>query len=192
MTMPENGKRPAGIVAGSMVAITFGTVFVLVNSAALPTPWPVVVRVVGLVVAALLIVGLVLVVRAAPPATRAPASGYMDRRYWLIVALEAGALFGGLAVINGVLHRSAVSVAWVALVVGVHFFGLAWIWRMPLYHWLGAAMSVLGLAGFLIYAFGGAAASVGLVAGVGSGAALYVTVGAVLRRALLGRTSVAI
>lgn len=192
MTMPENGKRPAGIVVGSLVAITFGTVFVLANSAALPTPWPVVIRAVGLVVAALLVVGLALVVRATPTATQVPASEHMDRRYWLIVALEAGALFGGLAVINGVLHRSAVSVAWVALVVGVHFFGLAWIWRMPLYHWLGAAMSVLGLTGFLIYAFGGAPEIVGLVAGVGSGAALYATVGVALRQALRGRTPVAV
>ena len=191
MSMPESRERPAGIMVGSMVAIAFGTVFVLVNSAGLPAPWPLVIRAVGLVVAALLMVGLVLMVRGAPPAMQAPASDYMDRRYWLIVALEAGALFGGLAVVNGVLHRSAVSVAWVALVVGVHFFGLARIWRMPLYHWLGAAMTVLGLAGFLIYALGGTAAIVGLVAGVGSGAALYATVGAVLHDALRGWASVA-
>jgi uncharacterized membrane protein len=107
-----------------------------------------------------------------------------DSRSWLIVALEAGALFGGLVVINGVLHHSAVSVAWVALVVGVHFFGLARIWRMPLYHWLGAAMTILGLTGFLIDALGGTAAIVGLVAGVGSGMALYAAVGVALRDAL--------
>ena len=167
--MPESRKLPAGIVLGSMVAIAFGTVFVLVNSAGLPAPWPLVIRAVGLLVAALLIVGLVLVVRAAPPATQAPASDYMDRRYWLIVALEAGALFGGLAVVNG----------------------LAGIWRMPLYHWLGAAMTVLGLAGFLIYTLGGTAAIVGLVAGVGSDAALYAAVGVALRDALRCRASVA-
>jgi hypothetical protein len=191
MTMPDNGTRPAGIVIGSMIAITFGTVFVLVNCAGLAAPWPLVIRVVALLVAALLIVGLVLVVRKAPPATQAPAPGLVDRRYWLIVALEAGVLFGGLVVINGVLHHTAVSVAWVALVVGVHFFGLARIWRMPLYHWLGAAMTILGLTGFLIDALGGTAAMVGLVAGVGSGAALYAAVGVALRDALRGRTSTA-
>ena len=119
--------------------------------------------------------------------TPAAVSGFADHGYWLIVALEAGALFGGLAVINGVLHGQAVSVAWVALVVGVHFFGLARIWRMPLYYWLGAAMAILSLAGFLIYALGGSAAMVGLVAGVGSGAALYAAVGAAVGDALLGR-----
>jgi hypothetical protein len=57
---------------------------------------------------------------------------------------------------NGVLHRTAMSVAWVA-VVGVHFFGLAKIWHMRLYRWLAAAITVLGLAGFLIYTLGGRA-----------------------------------
>jgi hypothetical protein len=173
-----------------MVAITFATVFVLVNSAGLPAPWPLVIRAVGLLVAALLIVGLVLVVAKASPATQAPVSDFIDRRYWLIVALEVGALFGGLVVVNGVLHRTAVSVAWVALVVGVHFFGLAKIWHMPLYHLLGSAMTVLGLTGFLIYALGGSAAVVGLVAGVGSGTALYAAVGVAVGDALRGRTSV--
>lgn len=177
------------MVVGSAVALTFGTVFVLVNSGGLPTPWPLVIRAVGLVVAAVLIAALVLVVRSTPPA-RVPASGYPDRRFGLIVAGEAVALFGGLAVINGVLHRTAVAVAWVALVVGVHFFGLGWIWRMRLYHWLAAAMTALGLAGFLIYALGGTAGTIGLVSGVGSGAALYATVAAVLREVWRGRPPV--
>ena len=172
------------------MAITFGTVFVLVNSGGVSAPWPLVIRVIGLLVAALLVAGLVLVARRGSSVTPAPASGF-DHRYWLIVALEAGALFGGLAVINGDLHGKAVSVAWVALVVGVHFFGLARIWRMPLYYWLGAAVTILSLAGFLIYALGGSAAIVGLVSGVGSGTALYAAVGVVVGKALIGRTSVA-
>jgi len=154
-------------------------------------PWPLVIRVAGLLVAALLVAGLVLVVRRGSSVAPAPVSGFVDQRYWLIVALEAGALFGGLAVLNGVLHGKAVSVAWVTLIVGVHFFGLARIWRMPLYHWLGAAMAILSLAGFLIYALGGSAAMVGLVAGVGSGAVLYAAVGVAVGDALLGRTSAA-
>jgi len=191
VTTPKDRQRSAGFVAGSVVAITFGTVFVLANSGGVPAPWPLVIRAAGLLVAALLVVGLVLAARSGSSVTPAPVSGFADHRYWLIVALEAGALFGGLAVINGVLHDTAVSVAWVALVVGVHFFGLARIWRMPLYYWLGAAMAILSLAGFLIYALGGSAAMVGLVAGVGSGAVLYAAVGVTVGDALLGRTSVA-
>jgi hypothetical protein len=184
MTMTGTRKRPAGITVGSVVAITFGTVFVLVNSADLPRPWPVVIRVAGLGAAALLLAGLAFVARTSPPQPQSPESGALDRRYWFIVAAEAVALFGGLYVVNGVLHRAAVSVAWVAVVVGVHFFGLARIWRIPLYHWLGATMTILGLAGFLIYAAGGGAGMIGLVAGVGCGAALYAAVGVALRETL--------
>ncbi|MBY8871295.1 hypothetical protein K7640_05485 [Micromonospora sp. PLK6-60] len=182
MTAPGTRGRPSGLVVGSLVAISFGTVFILVNSGGLAAPWPLVLRVAGLLVAALLLVWLVRVARQAPPAgPAAEAAGFMDRRYWLVVALEAVALFGGLAVINGVLHRPAVAVAWVAVVVGVHFFGLAHIWRMPRYHWLGGVMTALGLAGFLAYALGATAPTIGLISGVGCGAALLTTVALALR-----------
>ncbi|MDG4802041.1 hypothetical protein [Micromonospora sp. WMMD980] len=182
MSTPGTRGRPSGLVIGSLVAISFGTVFVMVNSGGLPSPWPLVVRIAGLVVAALLLVSLFRVARQAPFAAQgSEAAGFMDRRYWIVVALEAVALFGGLAVINNVLDRPAVSVAWVAVVVGVHFFGLAAVWRMPRYHWLGAVMTALGLAGFLVHALGGDAAAVGLVSGVGCGAALFATVALALR-----------
>ncbi|SBT37137.1 hypothetical protein [Micromonospora auratinigra] len=182
MTAPGTRGRPSGLVVGSLVAISFGTVFILVNSGGLAAPWPLVLRVVGLLAAALLLVALFRVARQASPERPAPeAAGFMDRRYWLVVALEAIALFGGLAVINGVLHRPEVAVAWVAVVVGVHFFGLAHVWRMPRYHWLGAVMTALGVAGFLTYALGGGAAAVGLVSGVGCGVALFATVALALR-----------
>ena len=188
MVARRDRQGPPGFVVGSMVAVAFGTVFIMVNSGGLPHPWPLIVRVVGLLVAVLLVVGVVRAARTAPSEMRAPVTGFTHRGYWAIVALEAVALFGGLAVINGVLHRSAVSVAWVAFVVGVHFFGLAWIWRMPLFHGLGAAMTLLGVAGFLIYALGGSAAVVAVVAGVGSGVALYAAIAVALRAATRGGT----
>jgi hypothetical protein len=174
-------------VTGSLVAIAFGSVFVLVNSADSPSPWPLVIRALAAVVVALLAAGLVRVLRTTRPAPEIPASEYLHRRYWLVVILEAVALFGGLSVVNGVLDRAAVSVAWVALVVGVHFFALAAIWRTALYHWLGATMTALGVAGFVIYAVGGTAVAVDLVAGVGSGAALYGAVAVALRGVMRGQ-----
>lgn len=184
MTTRDTRPRPPGMVIGSVVAIAFGTVFVMVNSSDLRTPWPLAVRVAGLVVAVALLAALAVLVRSTEEA--APADTQDDRhsRFWLVVLLEAVALFGGLAVINGVLDRPSVAVAWVALVVGVHFLALAAIWRMPMYRWLGAAMTLLGLAGFLIDLAGGTRASVELVAGVGSGVALYAAVGIVVREAL--------
>jgi hypothetical protein len=186
VTRPGNGTRAGA--AGSMVAITFGAVFVLVNSAGLPGPWRLAIRLAGVLVAAVLVAGLLLAVGKAPAARQASVSGFADRRYWIVVAFEAVALFAGLFLLNEVLHRTAVAVAWVAVVVGVHFFPLARYWRIPLFHWLGAAMTVLGLAGFLIYAVGGTATTVALVAGVGSGAALYVAVGVALLRTLRSQT----
>jgi hypothetical protein len=189
VTAQKSRQRSTGLVNGSVIAITFGTVFVFVNSGSLATPWPLVVRTIGLIVAVTLLVGVVSVARMAPSGPSVSATGFVDRRYWLVVALEAGALFVGLAVINNLLHRSAVSVAWVALVVGVHFFGLARIWRMPPFHWLGGAMTALGLAGFMVYMFGASAAVVGLVAGIGSGTALYAAVAIAVADPLLGRAS---
>jgi hypothetical protein len=188
VTSPGNGSGFAE-AAGSMVAITFGAVFVLVNSAGLPGPWRLAIRLAGVLVAAVLVAGLLLALRRAPATRQAPVSGFADRRYWIVVALEAVALFAGLFVLNGVLHRPAVSVAWVATVVGVHFFPLARNWQIPLFHWLGAVMTLLGLAGFVIYAVGGTATAVALVAGVGSGAALYSAVGLALGRTLHRRSS---
>lgn len=177
------------MVAGSLIAIGFGTVFIMVNSGGLPAPWPLVIRTAGALVAATLLVLVLRAARTAPPVPAVTGEGFVDRRYRLIVLAEAVALFGGLYVINGLLQRPAVSVAWIAVVVGVHFFGLARIWRMPLYHWLGAAMTILGLAGFGMYALGASAAGVGLVAGVGSGAALYATVVSALSQGSGARAS---
>ena len=187
MTTPQGRQRPAGLVVGSTVALVFGTVFVFANSGGLDAPWPLVIRALAVLVALLLVAALVVTVHSGASATGESPGDPIDRRYWLIVALEGVALFGGLAVINGVLHRSAVAVAWVALVVGVHFFGLARIWHLPLFHWLGAVMTVLGLAGFLISALGGTAPTVALVAGVGSGAALYAAVAVAVAGALRGQ-----
>ncbi|WP_239174659.1 hypothetical protein [Actinoplanes cyaneus] len=90
-------------------------------------------------------------------------------------------MFGGLYLINQVFEMPGAAIAWVAVVIGVHFFALAWAWRMPMYHWLGAAMTLLGLAGFVAYALGASDGIVALIAGVGSGAALYGAVAAGIR-----------
>jgi hypothetical protein len=165
-------RRPDGLVIGSLVAISFGTVFVMVNSGGLVAPWPLVIRATGVVIAVALLIVLFGRARNGPPGPSA-GGGFQDRRYWLIVAAEAIALFGGLYVINTVLERPEIAIAWVAVVVGTHFFALAWAWGMPLFHWLGAAMTVLGLLGFVANAFGASPATVALIAGVGSGFCLY-------------------
>jgi hypothetical protein len=53
----------------------------------------------------------------------------------------------GLAVLNGPLDAPQAGVAWVSLVVGVHFFALAVAFAEPFFHRLGGAITVCGLAG---------------------------------------------
>jgi hypothetical protein len=171
----ENQAR-TGMVAGLLVGVVFGLVFIEVNSGGLPGPWPLVVRVAGAVVAAALLVGVVRVARKGRVEGEVPSGGFAGRRYWNIVGLEGLALFGGLVVINGVLGHGEYAVPWIALVVGVHFVALGRAWRIGLFGALGVVQALLGLAGFVLAATGAAVATVNLVAGVLSGVALYATV----------------
>ncbi|GAA4603504.1 hypothetical protein BJY16_004641 [Actinoplanes octamycinicus] len=181
MTETDDRRRLSGLMIGSLVALSMGTVFVVVNSAALPSPWRLVIRVAAVLVAVTLLALVIRAERAGAPSEEGDIQGFADRRYWYAVLFEVVALFGGLYVINGVLKKPEVAVAWVAVVVGLHFFPLAWAWRMPLYYGVGGAMAVLGVAGFVAYAAGASAATIGLIAGVGSGFALYIAVVAGLR-----------
>lgn len=178
--MAGSGSRPVGLVIGSLVAITFGLVFVEVNSGELPGGWPLGIRIGGAVVAVGLLVALGLTARRASAVPATDHKGFVDQRYWRIVGFEGIALLAGLVVINGVLGQPKVAVAWIAVVVGVHFVGLAKLWDMNLYLVLGMVMTVLGLAGFVLGAAGASAGSIGLVSGVLSGVALFVSVGVAL------------
>ncbi len=176
--------RLSGLVTGCLVATAFGLVFVIVNCAGLPRPWPVLVRVAGTAAAVVLLVATFRVARVATDPVAPGGPGFAGRGFSMIVAVEGLALFGGLAVLGRVLHHADLGVAWVAVVVGVHFFALARLWRMRMYHVLGAVMTALGVAGFVLAAAGVPAAMVAVVSGVGSGVALFATVGAALRAAV--------
>jgi hypothetical protein len=89
--------------------------------------------------------------------------GGFGGRYWLIVALEVAGIVTGSAVLRAVGLGSA-AVAWVSVVVGVHFLGLAALWRLCLYWLLGAAIALCGVAAIIAAAAG---AGHGWVAGIG-------------------------
>lgn len=154
---------------GRLIGAGFGLVFIEANAGALPSGVGVALRVVGL--AAFL--GLVFLGRRrgaqAAETGGQPTGTSFGGRYWLIVVAEVVAVAAGLAVINRVLHTPQATVGWLALVVGVHFYGLAVAWRRPSLRTLATGMSVCGALG-LVLAFSGApAAVVALVAGIAPG-----------------------
>jgi hypothetical protein len=102
--------------------------------------------------------------RGPRPAARPAARGGFRGPYWLVVAGEAAAILGGAALLNGPAALPHAVVAWVSVVVGVHFLVLAAIWRLPLFRLLGAGIAVCGAAGMAAAAVGAATA---VVAGTG-------------------------
>lgn len=163
---------------GSLISGVFGLVFVLVNTGSLSPGVALVLR--GLAVAAFL--ALLVALRSSPggePA--APRGNGFGPSYGLVVLVEVVALFGGLSVIDRLLDAPQAGVAWVATVVGAHFFALGAVWSEPFFHRLGAGLLACGVAGLLLAAAGGGAPTIDVVGGVLPGALLL---GAGLRGAL--------
>lgn len=170
-----------GQFTGLLIGLVFGLVFVEVNSGYLPNDWSFGLQVAGVIMAVMLFAGLLWRRHWLKRAEQT--ADHFNRRYWVVVAVEVLALLAGMVIINWVLDADRFTVAWIAVVVGVHFFGLGPAWQDRMLYWVGAVLALLGLAGFLLGAAGGSAAVIALVSGVGSGAALFLGVGA----ALLGR-----
>ena len=63
-----------------------------------------------------------------------------------MVAAEVAGIAAGSALLNGPLDWPHAVVAWVSVVVGMHFAVLAAVWRVSL-SGLGAAIALCGLAG---------------------------------------------
>ena len=160
---------------GSLIGSIFGLVFVEVNAGELPTGVGTALRVLG-VVAFLVYLGLLTRARRAPHDGHSVESGQakidFGRRYWLVVAAEVVAGAVGLSVINGRLDAPQAGVAWIALVVGLHFLGLAAVWRQPFLSWLGAAIAVCGAAGLILAADDASAAAIAAISGVVPGGLL--------------------
>ena len=89
-----------------------------------------------------------------------------------MVLVELIALFGGLFVINGVLDAPEVGLARTALVVGVHFIGLAVVWKAPVFQWLGAAIAICGAVGLALAVGDASGATIAVVSGIIPGALL--------------------
>ncbi|MFB7255857.1 hypothetical protein [Streptomyces nojiriensis] len=160
-----------------LIGAIFGLVFVVANAGALPTAAAVPLRLLAIASFVWLFVAL----RRARTSPAGGADGdarpgtaprMFGRGYVLVVAAEVAAALAGVLVINLVLHVPQATVAWISLVVGLHFFGLAVVWRMPALRLLAAAMAACGAAGLVLAACGASLAVIATVAGIAPGALL--------------------
>ncbi|MFE6836984.1 hypothetical protein ACFVFI_19405 [Streptomyces sp. NPDC057705] len=156
---------------GGLIGAGFGVFFVQANAGALPQAAALPLRL--LAIAAFVRLFIALRRSRVPAATvDGAAPRRFGRGYLLVVAAEVAVIAAGLFAINRLLHAPQATVGWIALVVGLHFFGLAALWRMPSLRLLAAAMSACGTAGLVLAAFDCPAAVIAVVAGITPGVLL--------------------
>ena len=146
----------------------FGLVFVLVNAGELDRPYDLLVRGLGVVAFVAVAVLLFRSDEAAEDPELQPGAWQI---YRAAVIAEVIALVGGAQLLNRSGHGE-LSLPWVVIVVGVHFFPLARAFRAPFFHVLGGILVGLGVLGGALAIAGADRAVVSLVSGVGAGAAL--------------------
>ncbi len=132
-----------GSKIGSWVGVVAGLVFVTVNAGGLPDPWPVVLRIAGVVAAAAVAVVIVRarVVDATPPSPRA------IRIYgWCVTAMVV-AIPVGASLLNGPIDAPELTVVWVVAVVGAHFLPFAAAFDAPVFRPLALALLAVAAAG---------------------------------------------
>lgn len=147
----------------SLIGAVFGLVYVLVNASKLPDSPAIGLRVLSI----LIFVAVYLAIRRLPTEDGdAPAGSGFGRNYWTVVAVEAVAGIAGIAIIAGPLRHEEASVAWISLVVGVHFLVLSRVWRRPSLDYLGGLIALAGLVGLVLAFAGGSDESVAIAGGI--------------------------
>ncbi len=166
-------KRPVSATRARMLRLiggVFGLVYVVVNAGSLPSTVAAALRVLAIAAFA----GLVIATRRAVVEPKSDQSQGMafSRPFWVVAAFESATIVGGWAVVSLALHAPHAVVAWVSVVVGVHFFALARVWRQSFYVWLGGAITACGVAGLVATMAGASDAAIAVVGGIVPGALL--------------------
>ncbi len=179
MREPDGVSDPAALT-GTMVAGGFGIAWTLWGASGLDGGSAVAVRVGGIMIGAVILVGSVRLQRRAPHATpvgrraaQSDRSGSMfsSRKYRLTVALEVIALIAGGALLGASGH-SEYTIAWFAAVVGVHFVAFGRLFWTG-FHWLGAALLAAGVAGAIVGLAGAGPNAIRAVSGLIAAASLF-------------------
>jgi hypothetical protein len=179
-------SRTTPTYIGHVIGSTFGLVFVLVNSAPLPSAFRVGLCALAVAMFLVVVAGFITTLRTADREEDDSVVGF-TARFWIIVGVEAVLLFGGLAIVRPI--EPAAALGWIALVVGAHFFPLSRLWapgRAQIMA-IAIAMTSLGVAGLTVAFTTHNQDAVALLAGVGSGivllvAAFLVALGSLTRR----------
>ena len=166
-TIPQPAE---GAEIGSLIGGAFGLVFLIVNSAGFSTLGRILVLIVGSAAFAVIVFfalrGLGRMKRAQAQAkdVHVRTASPFGRSYWIIVAVEALALFGGARLLSGMGHPE-LGVAWVAFVVGTHFYALGYVFKLGRFHVLATIVTLCGIAGFIVF-FVGAPDFIPVLAGI--------------------------
>jgi hypothetical protein len=163
LSKPEPSLLP-GRRLGSIIGAVFGIVYIEVNASSLPVTLMLILRILGAAVFLLVLISMWLEGPQPSMAHEEPPVG-LDARFWLIVALEAAGIVAGSAVLRAVGLGSA-TVAWVSVVVGIHFLALAAVWRVSVFRPLGTAIALCGASAIAAATVGAGAAWVGILGGV--------------------------
>jgi len=169
-----------GLFVGLLIGGSFGLAFVLANA---HSPLSATVGLtLRLLAAACFLVLIASVLRAtrlrperpeAPEGSPVPSGSRYGRGFWWVVIAEVALLIVGLQVLRIAGAPSEANVAWIALVVGLHFIAFAFVWQEASIAVPGAIVSLLGVAGLTLSATA-ANEWVPLVSGVCSGFVLLI------------------
>ncbi|UZD62316.1 hypothetical protein [Brevibacterium sp. JSBI002] len=172
---PRGRQTAAGAEIGALIGAGFGLLFLIINTVQFSTLGRTLVIAVGVIVfvgiAVLAVRGLL---RKRGGGGRLGESGERGRReppfgraYWIIVLIEAVLLFAGTRLLASLGHPE-LGVAWVAVVVGTHFFALGWVFGLDRFHVLATVVTLCGTGGFIAF-FAAAPAFIPVISGVISG-----------------------
>ncbi|WP_245395870.1 hypothetical protein [Brevibacterium permense] len=172
---PRGRQTAAGAEIGALIGAGFGLLFLVLNTVQFSILGRTLVIAVGVIVfvgiAVLAVRGLL---RRRGGGGRLGESGERGRRertswraYWIIVLIEAVLLFAGTRLLASLGHPE-LGVAWVAVVVGTHFFALGWVFGLDRFHVLATVVTLCGIGGFIAF-FAAAPAFIPVISGVISG-----------------------
>ncbi|MES9538204.1 hypothetical protein [Actinomadura sp. NPDC000600] len=138
---------------GLLIGSGFGTAFVLANAGdPLPEPAGIAVRILAVLCLLAVVVTGFRGDRRGGTGRGDARPGWFGPRFGLVVAAEFALIFGGIAALRALDAPQEINVAWIALIVGLHFVVLARVWKRGSIAVPGVVLTGLGAAGMIMAA----------------------------------------